>query len=201
MVQIIGYIMDMLPYMLLSLPFIAIWRIVAVHLMKRKNRKTTTLHEVGLILFVLFIVGLASQTVIPKLVITQNGIGISDYYLSAANQLNLIPFKVFPETYTALFINHHFNYGLINFLGNIIMFMPIGFFVPLLWENISIKKATFIGFVASFTIEVLQIPFARGTDIDDLWLNTLGTILGFLVYKLLRQQAEIVTAKFKTKAF
>ncbi|MCL2002767.1 MAG: VanZ family protein [Oscillospiraceae bacterium] len=199
--QIIGYIMDMLPYMLLSLPFIAIWRIVAVHLMKRKNRKTTTLHEVGLILFVLFIVGLASQTVIPKLVITQNGIGISDYYLSAANQLNLIPFKVFPETYTALFINHHFNYGLINFLGNIIMFMPIGFFVPLLWENISIKKATFIGFVASFTIEVLQIPFARGTDIDDLWLNTLGTILGFLVYKLLRQQAEIVTAKFKTKAF
>jgi len=201
LVQIIGYIMDMLPYMLLSLPFIAIWRIVAVHLMKRKNRKTTTLHEVGLILFVLFIVGLASQTVIPKLVITQNGIGISDYYLSAANQLNLIPFKVFPETYTALFINHHFNYGLINFLGNIIMFMPIGFFVPLLWENISIKKATFIGFVASFTIEVLQIPFARGTDIDDLWLNTLGTILGFLVYKLLRQQAEIVTAKFKTKAF
>ena len=186
--------------MLFSFPIIAIWRIVAVNLMKRTNKKTTTLHEAGLILFVLFIVGLGSQTVIPKLMITQNGIGIAAYALTTTNRLNLIPFRVFPETYKAVFVNHYFNYFLINFLGNIIMFMPIGFFVPLLWENISMKKAVLIGFAASFTIEVLQIPLARGTDIDDLWLNTLGTLFGFLIFQLLRKTNRIVTAKFKTKA-
>ena len=71
---------------------------------------------------------------------------------------------------------------MINFLGNIIMFMPIGFCIPLLW-NLSNKKIILIGFYISFSIEFCQLFLARGTDIDDLILNTLGTILGLLVFK------------------
>ena len=38
------------------------------------------------------------------------------------------------------------------------------------------------GFLISLAIELAQYPLERGTDIDDLWLNTLGALLGWAVY-------------------
>ena len=64
-------------------------------------------------------------------------------------------------------------YFLINFLGNIIMFMPFGLFIPYLW-GISGKKTILIGFSSSLFIEFCQLFLSRGTDVDDLILNTLG---------------------------
>ena len=193
MEQIIRYVLSMLPYMLISLPAIIVWRVAAIFLMNRKGAKTTVLHEIGLLLFALFLVGLASQTVIPKLEFTQNGIGIVGGTLPASSRINLIPFRVFTEA----FRDHYANYFLINFWGNIIMFVPIGFFIPLLWENVSIKRTLLIGFSASFFIETCQLLLARATDVDDLWLNTLGVLLGSLVYLMFQQMGPDLTAKFR----
>lgn len=67
------------------------------------------------------------------------------------------------------------------------MFIPIGFFVALLW-NLKDKNIILIGFVISLFIEFCQLLISRGTDIDDLILNTLGTIVGLLIYKLLSKK-------------
>ena len=115
---------------------------------------------------------------------------------SGVHKTNLIPFKVLFETYNEVFINGYINYFLINFIGNITIFMPIGFFIPLLWD-ISNKKVILTGFLSSLFIELSQLFLIRGTDVDDLILNILGTILGLLVYGFLYKNFKDFITKFR----
>ena len=63
---------------------------------------------------------------------------------------------------------------------NIILFIPMGFFVPAVWKNFrSFKTMFFMGLAVSLGIELLQIFTFRLTDIDDLITNTAGTVLGY----------------------
>ena len=117
---------------------------------------------------------------------------------SGVHKTNLIPFKVLFETYNEVFINGYINYFLINFIGNITIFMPIGFFIPLLWD-ISNKKVILTGFLSSLFIELSQLFLIRGTDVDDLILNILGTILGLLVYGFLYKNFKDFITKFRWK--
>ena len=187
---IIGYIINMLPYMILAIP---IYLIVRGIIIKKHNKKINLYHELTLFIFVLFIVGLFSQTIIPKFEFGVNGFGIVK---NGVHKTNLIPFKVLIETYREVFMNGYVEYFLINFLGNIILFMPFGFIIPLLW-NVSNKKVIVIGTCISFFIEISQLLLARGTDVDDLILNTSGVILGLLLYKLLYKKNYKIMDKFK----
>ncbi len=187
---IIGYIINMLPYMILAIP---IYLIVRGIIIKKHNKIINLYHELTLFIFVLFIVGLFSQTIIPKFEFGVNGFGIVK---NGVHKTNLIPFKVLIETYREVFINGHIEYFLINFLGNIILFIPFGFVIPLLW-NVSNRKVIVIGACISFFIEISQLLLARGTDVDDLILNTSGVILGLLLYKLLYKKNYKIMDKFK----
>ena len=194
--QIIEYIINMFPFILISLPIILLWRWISIRNLKKNNKKTTVFHEVGIIVFLLFLIGLGSQVLAPKFELMENGIDIS-YILK---NVNIIPFKVFADTYKAVFKNNNINYFLINFLGNIIMFMPIGFAVPLLFNKIKTKKILLIGFCCSLFIELCQLPIARKTDIDDLWLNTLGVFFGYCLYVLLNKFFSQFFKKFKIRS-
>ncbi|MBQ9181932.1 MAG: VanZ family protein [Bacilli bacterium] len=187
---IIGYIINMLPYMILAIP---IYLIVRGIIIKKHNKKINLYHELTLFIFVLFIVGLFSQTIIPKFEFGVNGFGIVK---NGVHKTNLIPFRVLFETYREVFINGYIEYFLINFLGNIILFIPFGFVIPLLW-NVSNRKVIVIGACISFFIEISQLLLARGTDVDDLILNTSGVILGLLLYKLLYKKNYKIMDKFK----
>lgn len=71
-----------------------------------------------------------------------------------------------------------------NTILNIILFIPLGFFVPVIWKNYrSVKIMFFMGFVVSVTIEILQIFTFRLTDIDDFITNTTGTVIGYYISK------------------
>lgn len=79
-----------------------------------------------------------------------------------------------------------------SFLLNIVMFMPLGFLLPLLKPSVdSIPKAAAVGLMLSFTIEILQLVIritlgnGRSTDINDLIANTAGSVLGFVILGLL----------------
>ena len=187
---IIGYIINMLPYMILAIP---IYLIVRGIIIKKHNKKINLYHELTLFIFVLFIVGLFSQTIIPKFEFGVNGFGIVK---NGVHKTNLIPFRVLFETYREVFINGYIEYFLINFLGNIILFIPFGFVIPLLW-NVSNRKVIVIGACISFFIEISQLLLVRGTDMDDLILNTSGVILGLLLYKLLYKKNYKIMDKFK----
>lgn len=80
-----------------------------------------------------------------------------------------------------------------NSILNILLFVPLGLFLPVLWATFRKRSNTILfGFSASLAIELLQILTFRATDVNDLIANTLGTFLGFICAKhlLKRHYAE-----------
>lgn len=76
--------------------------------------------------------------------------------------------------------------GLKTTLLNVLLFIPLGFLLPVLWDRFrDCKKTLILGFGMSLTIELLQIFTLRATDINDLITNTLGTFLGFVIADVL----------------
>ena len=74
----------------------------------------------------------------------------------------------------------------INFLGNIVVFLPMGFVPPLLVRGVRFGHMVAWSFCFSLFIEFAQlISGFRTADVDDLILNTLGGALGFFLYKSL----------------
>ncbi len=71
---------------------------------------------------------------------------------------------------------------------NIIFFMPLGFLLPTLWsKHRELLPTLCYGLVFSIIIEFAQLfAHGRGTDINDLIMNTLGTILGWVIFKIIR---------------
>jgi len=71
-----------------------------------------------------------------------------------------------------------------NTILNIILFIPLGIMLPLLWKKYNTLRATLLfGFSMSLAIELLQILTYRATDINDLIANTVGAVLGYFVFR------------------
>jgi glycopeptide antibiotics resistance protein len=71
-------------------------------------------------------------------------------------------------------------------VGNFVMLLPLGIFLPLLYKRISnFFGILIVSLLISTTIEVLQlITSFRSADVDDIFLNTLGAGVGFLIFRL-----------------
>jgi glycopeptide antibiotics resistance protein len=183
---ILQFFEDMVPYLLPALPAVLLFRLFSAPLAARHGYRTTVQHEIGLAVFLLFLAGLFSQTIVPES-------GIRD---AGPPQINLVPFQVFQIIYRDYLYNHSIDYFLVSFIGNIAMFVPLGFFIPLLFKA-SLRRTAFAGFVLSLFIEICQLPLSRWTDIDDLWLNTLGALLGFGLYKAVLRGFPQQAKRFK----
>lgn len=97
-----------------------------------------------------------------------------------ARNVNLIPFKTLVEM----------SDNPLNFWGNIFMFIPLGVFLVLLSKKChNLLSALLIGAELSVSIELLQLFSFRSTDIDDVILNTFGTLCGFVIGKIILQLA------------
>ncbi|MGE7185362.1 VanZ family protein [Peribacillus sp. NPDC006672] len=88
-----------------------------------------------------------------------------------ASEINLIPFA---------------SEGITTYVLNILLFMPLGFLLPTIWPQFrTMKNTAYTGFFFSLAIELSQLLNNRITDIDDLFMNTLGAIIGYLLYRAL----------------
>ena len=91
-------------------------------------------------------------------------------------EVNLHLFRAWREA-----LNNFTQHRWLNVLLNIAMFCPFGFLLPILSRIFRKWYLTIpAGFGYSLVIELLQLIFARGVfDVDDLFCNTLGTIIGY----------------------
>lgn len=100
-------------------------------------------------------------------------------------QYNLTPFREIMR-----FIRYRLVVGFqaffINVFGNIIAFMPMGFFLPaVMGKKLNGIQILLLSFFFSLSVETVQLLTKLGCfDVDDLILNTLGGFLGYLVYRL-----------------
>lgn len=78
---------------------------------------------------------------------------------------------------------------LVNVVGNIVAFMPFGFFMPFIGKKRrGFINVTLLSIELSLFIETVQLITKVGSyDVDDLLLNSLGGVLGYVVYAICNQ--------------
>lgn len=74
-----------------------------------------------------------------------------------------------------------------NVLGNVLLFVPYGFFITYLFKFKKIGFPFLLTFILSLVIESTQLWIGRVFDIDDIFLNVIGGMLGFYLMHLLEQ--------------
>jgi len=101
--------------------------------------------------------------------------------------------KIFPPRINLLPVVYLFDYSvfqeaLINFIGNTAMFIPLGIVWPSVFKALDThRKVIAAGVGYSLLIEVVQLAFFdRVSDIDDLLLNSLGFLMGYSIYLMVR---------------
>ncbi|TKD69384.1 VanZ family protein [Pseudalkalibacillus hwajinpoensis] len=171
--------------------YIAVRVIFALKLKYKNSFKW--LKELIRMLAVIYIFMVISVTLFP-LVLGDNTYGINSF-----RSLNYTPltsiWRDIEQIGTAYDGDTLFMLKLIvkNVGGNILLLMPLGFFAPMLLDMYKrLKNTLLLGLLVSLSIECLQfvelllgIGMGRVVDIDDVICNVLGTVLGFLIYKLI----------------
>lgn len=96
---------------------------------------------------------------------------------------NLVPFRSFssdpPRTLSEV-------------AGNVALFVPLGMLLPFLSRRWSLPRVLLLALVLSALLEVCQYVLNRGrlADIDDVMLNALGAVLGWLAWRLVSKDSQ-----------
>ena len=79
-----------------------------------------------------------------------------------------------------------FEIFVVNILGNILAFAPFGFLLPLIHKrNRSFFKILMLSILFSLTVEAIQLYLKVGIfDVDDILLNTVGGLLGYIIFSV-----------------
>ena len=155
---------ELISVLTVSWPIIAIILtivvIIRVAYIKNHKKKVSVLNEIMLLLFVTYIL------ILFQLVTYEQ-----DY-----NGVNLMPLKEILR----------YDFGTKGFMrqvvGNIVLFIPFGFFITYYASIKKIGSAFFATLASSLVIEIVQYFIGRSFDVDDIILNVIGGILGFLLF-------------------
>lgn len=159
-----------------SILFTIIWVIFRIRFYI-KNKPINKLREIFINLFFIYFL------ILVNLTIFKYGELMIDF--DTRFYINYIPFLETINMFNNDFVNIHL--ALYNVLGNILLFIPLGFCIPLFfYKKNKLTKVILYGFTTSLTIELLQLftPY-NFTDIDDIIFNTFGAVLGFIIFNII----------------
>lgn len=77
-------------------------------------------------------------------------------------------------------------HAIVNLLGNVVMFIPLGCFLPAVWQKLrKFWKSLLTGAAVIISIELTQLLSLRGScDVDDLILNLVGIAIGYVLWRI-----------------
>ncbi|MDA1477177.1 VanZ family protein [Bacillus changyiensis] len=147
-----------------------------------KHRKQTSFfRKVIFASFLVFLCGVFHYTI--------GGIYVPPQKEFARLIVQLIPFY-FVSDWVKMYQQGGFDFFFWNAVKltalNVLLLFPLGVYLRILWKETTFKKALLLSFLTSLIIESLQLGFsalglieARSFDVDDLMLNTFGSMFGF----------------------
>ena len=172
------YITSILPIMPVAILITAVVYACIYMLLKKKRPKPS---KAGVLAEFVLLGWLVMFIYVTQVMSFGNGLG---------DRMNLVPLRQFVIA---------FRYGSNNaggvwqFLLNIIMFVPLGLLLPVVFKKMRSWRAVFaVSFALSLATELLQLISYRGTDIDDVIANTLGGLCGFALYLLIVGLAHLL---------
>lgn len=85
-------------------------------------------------------------------------------------------------------------YFIKNIVGNIIMYIPFGIFVSFIMKTKKPFSILIVSVTTSSVIEYIQLKIGRTFDIDDIFLNIIGGLIGFFLYVIYKSISEKLPA-------
>lgn len=195
-------------YQMLPLGLVALVALVCIlpHRKKRlaaKGLVSSKQREAALALFTFFCAGLAALTLFPANIwsyisdwlfhhqiweMIWSGRSLLSFYPAPPEiwaRMEHLPDVLVPFQEIRRALRSMDYWLLFMMLGNVAMFVPLGFFPALLWRRWRWWKSFALGMFTSCLIEFIQFFIDRSTDIDDVILNTTGALAGFWLYWIL----------------
>ncbi len=170
-----SFISSMIGYCIITLPFYILFRFLII-----RKQKLRIMREFLMLLFFFYCVSIFSQTIIPRFYI-MNGALVFDFE-RGMGFANLIPFHTISH-YIELLKGPFASIAFYNLAGNIILFIPFGYFLPYLWKRCrSLLAALLISLLIPLFIEGTQYFIGRSVDIDDVILNAIAIFFGYLLW-------------------
>lgn len=110
----------------------------------------------------------------------------------AAQEMNLEPLRTIRLFIRVLLYDaseYNIRLAIVNLFGNIVLFIPLGYFLPWLWTGLRKWWWTWLAtLVIMSAVELAQHITLRGTcDVDDLILNLLGAAIGYGIFCLFKK--------------
>lgn len=182
-----SYIGKLAAWMLLVL----LLEIAAYYIYRRRRPSKAAVYKM---VFAAYLAGLFSQTIFPVIefgILSSTGKPYLDIYFMRGSLagVNLFPFRTILEQLSGrneylgakdIFVN-----AVINFAGNICLFVPVGFLLPEISKRFrDVRNALAVCLAISAFIEIIQFFTGRSMDVDDIILNSLGAVGGCLLWRL-----------------
>ena len=165
---------------IIGIPLVIIIEILRFIKCKKSKIEFINLREIALLIFSAYIIGLIAVTLFPF-----------DTYRNVKPTANLVPvFNTIKDIsgIPADMKGYMTKFWIRNVLGNLFLLTPLAILVPIIFKKFrSIKSVVYLCLFVSILIEALQylsmfLGNIRSVDIDDVILNTLGSIIGFYIF-------------------
>lgn len=167
-----------------------VFSLIRVRFFSNRKKNSTGFREFLLSIFAAYIAFLVIMLFTPNSYIANSGINLTnenfdfvgnfkDRINSGAWGVNFVPFRTMKN-----YIKYSgFLHTLTNILGNILIFIPYGILVAEIFPKYrKLSKIFLLSFTTSFFVEFIQFFIGRSVDIDDLILNVIGSIIGYIIW-------------------
>lgn len=178
----IGYILQIIPFV--TIIGIIYWILRGIWLKKRGMNRNRFIKEIALLLYVCYISGLLMLVATPdnfwawiwfKMLYGYSGVDMSSLF---SGEFNFVPsvFQYIAGTLTGG------SWSVFMLLGNVLLYLPFGVLLPLVWKKRTSLKYIGIGIITTVGLELIQPIVGRSFDIDDIIMNIIGFLVGYFLY-------------------
>lgn len=179
-----SFITSMIGYCIICFPIYGVARFFIM-----KNEPKNIKREIVMLLFFLYCVSIFSQTIIPQFWI-ENGRIVFNTGSFIRN--NFVPFETI-SMYIRELQGPIAQIAFYNLAGNIVLFIPFGFFIALLWPAFrSVWLMIIVAMLIPLFIEGTQLFIGRSVDIDDVFLNAIAIFGGYQLHTLIPHQRAVI---------
>ena len=197
--DLLNYAYELLPFVIIPLPFYGAARLIIRRALKKKELTQPPAHEAWLGFLSLYLLVTAVLLLFPNVTVYPDGTmsllkdGAENLYVPLDFIFNRIGDFMGGE-------------GILAVIGALIapvlLFVPVGFCLSLLWEPLRKPLYPFlIGLGISALFEVIQIFTYRGFCLDCIFLNAVGALCGSLIVKLISKLSPNYPDKFTKKYY
>ena len=151
-----------------------------------KNKKLIKILFYIYIAFLILFVVLKFDGNFERIISLHNCIIENEKY--GIRNINLIPFR----SISPYLKNFTEPFAFKNIIANIVIFIPLGFFISQIKPK-NVFKALIICLFVILSIELIQLFFKIGFfDVDDIILNFIGSLIGMGINKILIKESWII---------